>query len=214
MRDFLHSLAVFSGPLADLDVASVPADPVALFERWLHDAVDEGVLEPHAMTLATCDASGAPDARVLILKDVDEHGWWFATDGASAKGCQLSEHPAAALTFYWPQRGRQVRVRGAVVRGTPERSAADFLARGSSARAVALTGNQSQRLPDRATCTKAIQDSHAALIAEPGLVSTGWHVYAVDAHVVEFWQGDKDRMHTRVQYTRDGGGWAHHLLWP
>ena len=98
--------------------------------------------------------------------------------------------------------------------GPPERSAADFLARGSSARAIALTGKESQPLPDRTTCLSAVQVSQARLVADPDLVSTSWQVYAVDAHVIEFWQGDKDRMHTRVQYTRDGQEWIHHLLWP
>ena len=166
------------------------------------------------MTLSTCDAGGVPDARILILKDVDEQGWWFATSRVSAKGSQLDEHPAAALTFYWPVQARQVRVRGPVVTGAPERSAADFLARGSSARAIALTGKESQPLADRATCLSAVQVSQARLVAEPDLVLTSWQAYAVDADVVEFWQGDKDRLHTRVQYTRDGREWSHHLLWP
>jgi pyridoxamine 5'-phosphate oxidase len=214
MRELLRSLPVFVGLPADLDVTSLPSEPTALFERWLREAIDEGVPEPHAMTLSTCDAGGVPDARILILKDVDEQGWWFATSRASAKGSQLDEHPAAALTFYWPLQARQVRVRGQVVTGPPERSAADFLARGSSARATTLTGKESQPLADRATCLSAVQVSQARLVAEPDLVCTSWQVYAVDADVVEFWQGDKDRMHTRVQYTRDGREWSHHLLWP
>jgi pyridoxamine 5'-phosphate oxidase len=214
MRELLRSLPVFAGLLAELDVTSLPSQPSVLFERWLREAVDEGVPEPHAMTVSTCDAIGVPDARVLILKDVDERGWWFATSRASAKGQQLGERPSAALTFYWPQLARQIRVRGPVVAGTPEQSAADFLARGSSARAVALTGKESQALADRATCLSAVQVSQDRLVAEPDLVSASWQVYAVDALVVEFWQGDKDRTHTRVQYTRDGGGWTHRLLWP
>ncbi len=123
-------MPVFVGLPADLYVASLPAKPTLLFERWLCEAIDEGVPEPHAMTLSTCDGGGVPDARILILKDVDEQGWWFATSRVSAKGGQLGERPAAALTFYWPLQARQVRVRGPVVTGSPERSAADFLARG------------------------------------------------------------------------------------
>ena len=214
MRDFLRSLPVFASALAEFSIESLPPNPAELFDRWLREAVDDGVLEPHAMTLSTCDASGLPDARVLILKDVDEYGWWFATDGASAKGRQLADRAGAALTFYWPQCGRQVRVRGPVINGSRERSVADFRDRGSSARAIALAGNESQPLPDRAACLRAFQVCRARLVEEPDLVSASWQVYAVEPIAVEFWQADKDRMHTRVRYDRDGDAWAQQLLWP
>jgi pyridoxamine 5'-phosphate oxidase len=214
MREFLRSLPVFGGVLRELALESLPAGPATLFEQWLREAVADGVPEPHAMALSTCDGAGIPDARMLILKDIDEQGWWFASNRESAKGRQLDEHPAAALTFYWPQQGRQVRVRGPVVAGTPEASAADFRARGSSARAVALASNESQSLVNRELCISAVEQSQADLLAQPDLVSPTWQVYAVAAEVVEFWQADKDRMHTRVQYIRADPGWTHSLLWP
>jgi pyridoxamine 5'-phosphate oxidase len=96
MRDYLRSLPVFAGAPASFDPQSAPEGPVELFAQWLRYAVDEGVPEPHAMTLSTCDGAGMPDGRVLILKDLDERGWWFAANADSAKGIQLAESRAAA----------------------------------------------------------------------------------------------------------------------
>ena len=166
------------------------------------------------MTLSTCDAAGQPDARVLILKDLDQHGWWFATNAASAKGVQLAGCPSAALTFYWPIAARQVRVRGPVVAGRAELSAADFLSRSIDARAVALASAESEPLESRVACERAVADARQRLAEDPEFVSPTWQVYAVAAHTVEFWQGDPDRAHTRVQYRHHRGRWDHTLLWP
>jgi len=166
------------------------------------------------MTLSTSDLTGAPDARTLILKDLDEQGWWFATSAASIKGSQLATHPVAALTFYWPQVARQVRVRGHVVTGSAERSAADFRSRGTGARAVALASRESQPLDNRSACARAVADAERQLAADPDLAAPSWQVYAVVAHTVEFWQADKDRQHVRVQYRHGEDGWTRTLLWP
>jgi pyridoxamine 5'-phosphate oxidase len=167
-----------------------------------------------AMTLSTSDLAGAPDARTLILKDLDEQGWWFATSAESVKGSQLTTHPAAALTFYWPQVGRQVRVRGPVLPGPAELSAADFRSRGTGARAVALASRESQPLDSRSACAQAVADAERQLAADPDLAAPSWQVYAVVAQTVEFWQADKDRQHVRVQYRRGEQGWTRTLLWP
>jgi pyridoxamine 5'-phosphate oxidase len=214
VRDFLRSLPVFSGGIADFDTTTLPNQPVELFAQWLRNAVKEGVHEPHAMTLSTIDAVGAPDGRVLILKDLDEVSWWFATNSASAKGIQLAAHPAASLTFYWPAIARQVRVRGSVVPGSGQLSAQDFLSRSAGARAVALASNESQPLADQAACVEAVAQAERRIVADPRIVAPDWQVYALVAHTVEFWQADKDRMHTRVQYRYHGDCWTHSLLWP
>lgn len=214
MRDFLRSLPVFAGVMGDFDTTALPDAPTALFDRWLRDAARADVPEPHAMTLSTCDAEGLPDARVLILKDLDDRGWWFATNSDSAKGGQLAAHPKVALTFYWPAVARQVRVRGRVTAGPPDLSAADFLQRGLGARAVALGSAESKPLESREACEAAVADARHRLADDPGLVSPTWCVYVVEAHTVEFWQGNTDRMHARVQYRRNSDRWDHTLLWP
>jgi pyridoxamine 5'-phosphate oxidase len=215
VRDYLRSLPVFAGSIREFDIDTVPSAPAELFTRWLLEAVNDGVVEPHAMTLSTNDAAGHPDARTLILKDLENDRWWFATNAGSAKGIQLASCPAAALTFYWPAVARQIRVRGTVTTGSSEVNAADYRARGISARAVALASRESLPLSDRATCAHAVEQAESRLAADPDLVSPDWTAYAVTANIVEFWQADKQRRHLRIQYTRSGdGAWRHTLLWP
>lgn len=214
IRRLLRGNEVFAGELPGFDPAAAPAEPVGLFTEWLGEALRAGVPEPHAMTLSTAGGDGGPDARVLILKDVGADGWWFASDAGSTKGRDLAARPFAALTFHWPLLGRQVRVRGPVRTAGPERSAADFLARGAGARAEALLGRQSQPLADAAEREAAVAASRARVEREPGLVAPGWTLYAVQPSAVEFWQGDRDRQHTRLRYRAEGGSWHRQQLWP
>jgi pyridoxamine 5'-phosphate oxidase len=215
MRDLLRGLPVFAADLPYFDVGSAPRDPVPLFVQWLATAIEAKVPEPHAMTLATADAHGRPSSRVLICKDLDADGrWYFATSATSRKGFELAENPHGALVFYWPQQGRQIRVRGPVHASGAQDSAADFLARSPASRAEALTGRQSEFLDDPAELDTALQTAQARLAADPGLVAPGWTRYALAADEVEFWQADQDRRHTRLRYTREGGSWTRHRLWP
>ncbi|MFD4240496.1 pyridoxal 5'-phosphate synthase [Streptomyces sp. NPDC058525] len=213
-RQWLRGLEVFAGPLPEFDPATAPADPVRLFLSWLLEAVADGVRDPHAMTLSTVDSAGDPDARVLILKDVDASGWQFSAHAFSPKGGQLACHPRAALTFYWPQHGRQVRIRGAVTPGTAEDNAADFLGRSRTARAASLPARQSQYLTDPAERDHTLEKSLALIEAEPSLVDSAWTTYTLAPAEVEFWQAAKSRVHTRLRYERTGSGWERLQLWP
>lgn len=132
--DRLRALPSLIGSAPPLDMAALPRDPVTLFETWLSEAIELGVAEPLAATLATLDVDGLPDARTLILKGVDDRGWAFAGPRSSRKAAQLAAHPAAALNFWWQPLVRAVRVRGHVVEADPHESAADFAARSSAAR--------------------------------------------------------------------------------
>jgi pyridoxamine 5'-phosphate oxidase len=215
MRDMLRALPSFPAELPEFDTGSAPADPVAQFLSWLGDAIAEKVLGPHIMTLATADAAGHVSSRALICKDVDEAGrWYFASSADSVKGRDLASSPHAALSFYWPQQGRQVRVRGTVAPAGAEASAADFLARTPASRAEALAGRQSQPLADPAELDEALRRAQAELAANPGLVAPAWTLYALTADDVEFWQADHERRHIRLQYRRTDGAWTRRLLWP
>ena len=213
-RQYLRDLPVFDSELPGFDPAATPADPVTCFVGWIQSAVTAGVREPHAMTLSTIGEDGVPSGRVLLLKNVDADGWQFAVHGASPKGRELAANGAAALTFYWPDLARQVRVRGTVVAESPEDSAADFLARSEGSRASAMSGLQSTPLDDLGSVDVSVKQALERLAQEPGLVVSEWTLYTLRAEQVEFWQGDKDRKHTRVRYLRDGGGWTKQLLWP
>ncbi|MEV7415879.1 pyridoxal 5'-phosphate synthase [Streptomyces sp. NPDC089919] len=210
---WLRGIEVFAGPLPEFVPEEAPDDPVRLFLFWLSDAVADGVREPHATVLSTVDEAGDPDARVLLLKSVDASGWQFAGHGFSPKGHQLAVHPRAALTFYWPEHGRQVRLRGPVRPGSARENAADFLDRSPAARAESLLARQSQYLADPAERDQALAKSLALVAREPSLVDSAWTRYALEPTVVEFWQAARDRGHVRLRYERTGRGWERCRLW-
>ncbi len=214
LADTLRRIPVFARlPLA-FDTDALPTDPQSMFATWLNEALSVDVPEPHAMVLSTVDEHGRTDARTLILKDVDERGWWFASSASSPKGIQLAKHASAALTFYWPTVGRQVRVRGLVGAADAEVSARDFLARAPGGRAEALVGRQSEPLRDRAELRAAFDEAKARVEADPELVAPEWTRYVVRPDEVQFFQGDVERQHVRVRYQLGEDGWAHTLLWP
>ncbi len=192
----------------------MPEYPSDLFIEWLNIAIEEGVHEPHAMTLSTVNEKGAPDARVLILKDVSRNRWYFATSTTSRKGEQLKRNPNVALTFYWSEIGRQVRIRGVTSEMSADASAKDFLERSDEARAVALIGYQSNELIKRQTLDDALSKIKKLVKGAPDTVSANWKLYSVAADEVEFWQADSERKHVRVQYQRNDEHWGHRLLWP
>lgn len=130
-----------TGTAPALDLTQLPADPTALFREWLEVALRHGVREPHAVSLATVDADGVPDARTLILKDVDHRGWAFAGTASSTKGRQLADNPAAALDVYWSPLMRAVRVRGPVKEAPPAECEADLAGRSAEARAAVAPGD-------------------------------------------------------------------------
>jgi len=215
IRDVLRSLEAFPAELPPSDVQSAPEDPVTLFLSWLTHAARDKILGAHAMTLATADAAGRVSSRVLMCRDVDETGrWYFASDAASGKGRDLAANPHAAASFFWPQHGRQIRIRGEAVSTGTHASAADFLARPPNSRAAALVGRQSEPLDDPAEYDDAFRRCAAAVDANPGLVAADWTLYALSAETVEFWQADSQRRHVRLQYLRTAGTWTTHLLWP
>jgi pyridoxamine 5'-phosphate oxidase len=213
-RALLRSLPSIPGPAWPLRAETAPELPQDMFWQWLQFAVENGVREPHAMTLSTVDTDGFPDARILILKDLDAHGWHFATDADSPKGRQLSAQPRVALTFYWPRLGRQVRIRGTATRLGDEAGHADFRARSPSSRATALLGRQGQPLDSLTQFEDRLAATLNALQIVPDTYAPGWSVYAVAPETVEFWQGDRDRRHRRLHYAWQGSAWQRQMLWP
>lgn len=131
----LREIPSLTGEPQSLAMGGLPIDPVALFVEWFDHALEAGVAEPHAATLATVDRSGIPDARTLILKSLDERGWAVAGSRFSQKAEHLAVQPAAALNFWWQPIMRAVRVRGVVEEASRAESDADLAARSASARA-------------------------------------------------------------------------------
>ena len=220
MSDFHHalrSLRVWDTDLPAFDPATAPEEPLALFHAWFLAAVAAGQTEPHTLSLATAGADGRPDVRTVMLHDADDRGWHFASHATSAKGRQLADRPEAALGFYWPVQGRQVRVRGPVTTASHEEAYADLHARTTGALAAALTGRQSEVLDSPAALAEASEAAWARAEAEPDADAPTWTLYVVEPAEVEFFQGDARRRHLRLRYRRAPGaatGWARELLWP
>lgn len=215
-RQRLRALKALEGPFEAVDFSVAADTPQAVFLDWFETAVAAGIAEPHAMTLSTVDVQGHPDARVLILKNVDERGWHFAISTASPKGCQIEANPAVALTFYWQKLGRQVRIRGDAIALNDIECRQDFLARSEDARANVLLERQSMPLGDPSLVAAGVKKARARIDADPGLVARVWRAYAVIPRAVEFWQGATDRLHNRLIFRRSGqdADWEKELLWP
>jgi pyridoxamine 5'-phosphate oxidase len=129
LRRRLRALPDFPADLPSFDPETAPADPAELFLSWLDEALAAGVRQPHAFSLATVGESGTPSSRMLILKDLNDDGWQFASARTSRKGRELTENPRVALNFYWSELGRQVRVVGRVVELSAEASGRDWAER-------------------------------------------------------------------------------------
>jgi pyridoxamine 5'-phosphate oxidase len=192
-----------------LDVAGVDPDPVGQVRRWLAEAHDAGIVEPNAMVLATAGASGAPSARTVLLKGLDERGFAFFTQLRSAKGTELAENPRAALVFPWHAMDRQVVVAGAVVQVPRGEVATYFASRPHGSRLAAWASHQSQVVADRATLDAAWE---AALARWPEgsevPLPEHWGGYRVVPASVELWQGRESRLHDRLRYRRAGETWV------
>jgi pyridoxamine 5'-phosphate oxidase len=215
LRTRLRAVPTLTGTPPTFDPTRTPETPHPLFVEWLLYAVDRQVPEPCAATLSTVRPDGRPNGRVLILKDLTDDGWQFASSATSRKGEELAASPYAALTFYWIPLGRQVRVLGRVEPADPEDSARDFLARPVPARAEALAGRQSAVLDDPADIDAAVAEQTERLTAEPGLIAPNWTLYTLHADEVEFWQADPDRRHLRLRYRLDEPDhWTKERLWP
>ena len=214
MRELLRSLPALSGRPPRFDPQDAPDEPLDLFAQWFTAAVEHGVPEPHAATLATADASGRPSSRVLVLKDVGPEGFAFATDARSAKAADLAANPRASLGFWWQPVVRQVRVAGAARYLGADASAADYLARSPASRAAAAGVRPGEPLTSIAELHASLRASRERVDADPGYVLPSWQAWLVVPEVVEFWQGSADRAHVRLVYRRTGEAWARSLTWP
>ncbi|MGV9251644.1 pyridoxine/pyridoxamine 5'-phosphate oxidase [Streptomyces sp. NPDC003697] len=217
LHELLRSLRVWDPEVTELpplDPATAPAGPLALFTKWFAEAVAAGEREPHTMSLATAGEDGQPDSRIVILHGADADGWSFASHSGSRKGRQLAARPYAALTFYWPVLGRQVRLRGRVAAAPRQQSQADLHARSTGALAAALTGRQSEVVGSPAELARASEAAWEQARREPAAEVPTWTLYHLRPEEAEFFQGDERRRHTRLRYRRTGDGWTRELLWP
>jgi pyridoxamine 5'-phosphate oxidase len=196
-----------------LSEADADADPIRFFTRWLRDAVDAGLPVPNAMTLATVSAEGSPDARIVLLKGLEDGAFTFYTNYRSRKARQLDARPAACLVFQWSELERQVRIEGMVEKVSAAESDAYFASRPLGARLSAWASAQSETVSSRAELEKSLEAARARYREQPPR-PPHWGGYRVTPQRIEFWQGRADRLHDRLLYARAGAAWRIERLAP
>jgi pyridoxamine 5'-phosphate oxidase len=197
-------------PFSEADLLD---DPVELFAEWFELAGEKAPL-PEAVNLATVDDEGAPDARMVLLKGFDERGFRFFTNERSAKGRQLEARPRAALTFYWRELDRQVRVRGPVERVPAAEADEYFATRPRDSRLGAWASPQSEPIGDRSELDRRLAEARERFGDGEVERPPHWGGYRVVPESIEFWQGQVGRLHDRFRYRRDGEAWRIERLAP
>ena len=189
-------------------------DPIALFEAWLREALKTEPNDANAMALATVDAGGMPNSRMVLLKGVDADGFVFYTNTQSAKGRELAARPKAALTFHWKSLRRAVRVRGDVEPVTAEEADAYFATRARGAQIGAWASDQSDEMPDRFALEKRVAEFGLKFGLGKVPRPPHWSGYRVRPIAIEFWRNRPFRLHERLVFERAGAGWTTRRLYP
>jgi pyridoxamine 5'-phosphate oxidase len=188
-------------------------DPIAQLQQWLDEAIEAGLPEPTAMTLATASPDGVPAARMVLLRGLDDRGLAFFTNRQSAKGRQLAANPRAAAVLHWQPLGHQVRVTGPVELVSDEESDAYFASRARGGQLSAWASPQSEEIASRQSLEDAVVELDARF---PDTVPRPphWGGFRIVPETVEFWTQRENRLHDRVRYTRDGAAWRSVVLAP
>lgn len=201
--------------LKAFDEQHLNEDAMEQFRIWFKEAIDADVMEPNAMTLATCHHDGRPAARIVLLKAIENNGFVFYTNYDSNKGRQLRDNPLAALVFWWPELQRQVRIEGKIARNPEEDSDTYFLSRPRESQIGAHASPQSQPLANRKELEDRFEEFQQLFETEPLMRPVHWGGYILEPDTIEFWQGRMSRLHDRFLYRRNPeGSWMHTRLAP
>lgn len=200
---------------ATLDQATVNKNPMVQFEKWFHEALEAEVMEANAMTLSTVTETGRPTARIVLLKGVEQNKFLFYTNYQSQKGKELENNPACALTFFWPELERQVRIEGISERLEQSVSEAYFQSRPRSSQVGAWASPQSSIIKDRSLLEARAAEIEKRFAGKDLLPKPNqWGGYAIEPFEIEFWQGRPSRLHDRIVYYKSESQWIIHRLAP
>jgi pyridoxamine 5'-phosphate oxidase len=198
---------------AGLSEAQADADPIRQFERWFDDALRARLPLPNAMTLATVTPEGAPSARIVLLKGVEQGAFLFYTNYLSRKGRELARRASACLLLLWSDLERQVRIDGVVEKVTAAESDSYYATRPLGARLSAWASSQSEQVVSRKVLETSLEDARRRYGESPPR-PPHWGGYRVVPQEIEFWQGRADRLHDRLRYRRKDDTWAIERLSP
>lgn len=200
---------------ASLDIDSVNTDPFLQFEKWLTEAINAGVKEANAMCLASIGADGRPSQRIVLLKGVENRKFLFYTNYQSKKGTQLDANPVCALTFFWPDLERQIRIEGIVSRVSVEKSTEYFQSRPRGSQLGAWVSPQSLAIKDRQILENRLAEMEKKFNGVEKLPKPQqWGGYAVEPVLFEFWQGRPSRLHDRIEFVMVDSDWRINRLAP
>ena len=199
----------------ELTEESVAQNPIDQFNIWLEEAITAAVDEATAFVLSTVNEEGKPSARVLLLKEVNDHGFVFFTNYNSRKGHDLEQNPYACLTFFWSGLERQVRIEGKVQKVSPDVSDAYFHSRPKGSQIGAWASPQSQVISGREVLKQA-DAKYTEAFADQVLVPRPehWGGYILEPTRIEFWQGRPNRLHDRILFELENGSWHTNRLAP
>lgn len=189
-------------------------EPFALFAKWLKDAEGSEINDPNAVALATVDADGLPNVRMVLLKGVDDRGFVFYTNFESQKGQEILGQKKAAMCFHWKSLRRQVRVRGPVSVVSDEEADAYYASRARGSRIGAWASKQSRPLEGRFALEKAVAEYTAKFAIGEIPRPPYWSGFRIEPTSIEFWHDRQFRLHDRVEFRRTDGGWEKVRMYP
>ena len=213
LREYIKKLR-YDFTLKKLDELYVDHDPVVQFGAWFREAVESQVPDANAFVLSTASADGKPSARVVLLRNFTEKGFAFYTNYQSRKGKEIEVNPSAAMTFFWPQLQRQVRIEGELVAQTAEESDEYFASRPLGSKIGAWVSPQSQVIASRVELEKKFEELSKTFTTDEVPRPPHWGGYWLKPLRVEFWQGRPSRLHDRVLYSLEEGEWKKRRLAP
>jgi pyridoxamine 5'-phosphate oxidase len=200
---------------SSLDIASVDKNPITQFTRWFDEALASKVTEPTAFTLATVNADARPSARIVLLKGVENGKFIFFTNYQSTKGKELENNPACAITFFWPELERQVRIEGVASKIDVSSSEKYFQSRPRESQIGAWASPQSAIISDREILDSRVKELQKKFEGVDKLPKPNqWGGYEVEPNEIEFWQGRPNRLHDRIAFYKVDDKWQVHRLAP